>query len=125
MITRIDPLIDFSWGTKGPDATIGNDTFSVRWTGYVMPLYNEMYTFYIKADDGARLWIGDTIGNQQLIDNWQNPIAEDYGIIALRSASRYSIVIEYYEKDNRAGVELWWSSPSQRKQIVPANRLKH
>ena len=36
---------------------MGADTFSVRWQGRVEPRFTEDYTFYVKADDGVRLWV--------------------------------------------------------------------
>jgi len=32
-LTRIDPDINFWWGTGGPDPKMSPDNFSVRWTG--------------------------------------------------------------------------------------------
>ena len=34
-VTRVDPTVDFAWGTGSPAAAIGADTFSARWTGQV------------------------------------------------------------------------------------------
>ena len=34
-LTRIDAAINFDWSTGSPDASIGVDTFSVRWTGQI------------------------------------------------------------------------------------------
>jgi len=42
------------------------DSFSVRWTGFIAPLYSETYTFYSKSDNGRRVWIN----NQLVIDKW-------------------------------------------------------
>src|SRR5688572_15539530 len=54
-LTRVDPTINFNWGTGSPDPTVGADTFSVRWTGRVSPRYSETYRFYTTSDDGVRL----------------------------------------------------------------------
>jgi len=43
-ITRIDPVIDFNWSAGSPDPAIGNDQFSVRWTGMVAPEFSQHYT---------------------------------------------------------------------------------
>lgn len=39
---------------------------SVRWTGYIRPMYAETYTFFVNADDQARLWVNDIL----VIDAW-------------------------------------------------------
>src|SRR5262249_41356394 len=65
-LTRTDPTVDFDWGSGSPDASIGADTFSVRWTGQVQAPSSEIYTFTTTSDDGVRLWIN----GQLVIDNW-------------------------------------------------------
>src|SRR5687768_8106765 len=50
-LTRVDPSINFAWGTGSPAPAVGADTFSVRWTGRVSPRYSETYRFYTTSDD--------------------------------------------------------------------------
>ena len=59
--TRTDATVNFSWGTAIPTGTtITNaDTFSVAWSGQIEPEFTALYTFYVTADDGARLWVND------------------------------------------------------------------
>jgi glucose/arabinose dehydrogenase len=119
-VTRIDATVDFNWGTSAPVAGIGPDTFSIRWTGQVMPRYSETYTFYTTSDDGVRLWVN----GQKLIDNWTDHApTENSGSITLVAGRKYSIVLEYYESVGGAVARLAWSSPSQAKQIVPQRWL--
>jgi hypothetical protein len=68
-LSRVDPTVNFNWGKTSPDASIGNDHFSVRWSGQVQAKYSQTYTFTVKADDGVRLWVN----GQLLIDQW-NPV---------------------------------------------------
>jgi hypothetical protein len=56
-ITRVDPQVNFEWGNGSPDAAIAADTFSTRWTGQVQAQKSETYTFFVRADDGVRLWV--------------------------------------------------------------------
>jgi hypothetical protein len=119
-LTRTDPNVDFSWGAASPDPSIGADTFSVRWTGYVTPLYTETYRFYTTSDDGIRLWINGV----EIINNWTNHGAtENSGTIALVAGTRYSLKLEYYDNTGGATAMLSWSSPSQVKQIIPQSQL--
>jgi len=39
----------------------------VRWSGFVVPLYSETYTFYTTTDDGVRLWVN----NIQVINKYK------------------------------------------------------
>ena len=119
-LSRVDPVIDFDWGMGSPDASIGVDTYTVRWTGRVEPLYTETYTFYTSTDDGVRLWVNGV----QIIDKWvvQAP-TEWSGSISLVAGQKYDIRMEYYENAVGASAKLLWSSPSQPKQIIPQARL--
>ncbi len=119
-VTRTDPTVNFNWGVGGPAAGIGSDTFSARWTGEVQPQFSGTYTFYIRSDDGARLWVN----NQQLIDRWVDQSATEWsGTIALTAGVRYPIRLEYFENGGDAVAEMRWSGPSTPKSIIPAARL--
>ena len=120
VLSRVDPGVNFDWGNGSPDPSIGADTFSVRWTGQIQPLFSETYTFYTLSDDGVRLWVNGA----QLVNNWTDHApTENSGTIALSAGVRYSIQMEYYENGGGASAALSWSSPSQLKGIIPANQL--
>jgi CSLREA domain-containing protein len=120
VLTRIDPTINFNWVHGSPDPAIGNNTFSIRWTGQVLADYSETYTFYTVTDDGVRLWVN----GQLLINDWNNHAAtERQGTIALVAGESYDIVMEYYEDQGRAVARLLWSSASTPKQVIPATNL--
>jgi chitodextrinase len=119
VVTRIDPTINFNWDHAAPAAGMGENTFSIRWTGKVKPQYSESYTFYAYADDGVRVWVN----NQLIIDYWQNGWGERTGTITLAADALYDIKVEYFDDGGGARMELSWSSASQAKQIVPQNRL--
>ncbi|HEY9845321.1 MAG TPA: family 16 glycosylhydrolase, partial [Candidatus Caenarcaniphilales bacterium] len=55
--SRVDPSINFDWGTGAPHPSVAADNFYIRWTGQVQPRYSETYTFYTLSDDGVRLWV--------------------------------------------------------------------
>jgi len=120
ILTRVDSGVNFDWGNGSPDPSIGADTFSVRWTGQVVPLFSETYTFYTLSDDGVRLWVNGV----QLVNNWtDHPPTENSGTIALTAGVRYPIQMDFYENGGGASSALSWSSPSQPREIIPANRL--
>gem|GEM_PF-1146937 len=68
--TRAD-VIDFDWGTGQPHTALASNTFSIRWTGFVVPRYSQVYTFYTRSDDGVRLWID----GQLVISQWNDHAA--------------------------------------------------
>ena len=118
-VTRIDPSIDFSWGTGAPAAGIDADTFSVRWTGQIEAPYSGTYTFYTQGDEGIRLWID----NVQVINDWNSRGSEASGTIVLTAGQRYAIRVEYYERRGTATVRLLWSHDSIAKSVVAAQQL--
>jgi glucose/arabinose dehydrogenase len=118
-VTRLDPAIDFSWGSGAPAPGVGADTFSVRWTGQIEAPYSGTYTFYTQSDEGIRLWIN----NVQLVNHWNSRGSEDSATITLSAGQRYAIRIDYYDKRGSATARLLWSHASIAKSVVPAARL--
>jgi len=121
VLTRLDETIDFDLGGYSPESSIVNaDIFSVRWSGEVLALYDEEYTFRTRSDDGVRLWVDGSL----IIDNWtDHAAAYNTGTIVLEAGKRYDIVLEYYERNGQSVMELEWSSASQTQEIVPKSSL--
>jgi glucose/arabinose dehydrogenase len=120
IILRIDPQINFDWGGGSPGAGIGNDNFTVRWEGEVLPQFTERYTFYTTIDDGVRLWIDDVL----LIDKWIPQASTEWSnFIDLMGQKKYRIKFEYFELGGGAVAKLAWSSLSIPKQIIPQSQL--
>jgi glucose/arabinose dehydrogenase len=114
--TRPDPSIDFDWGTGAPAAGVGVDTFSVRWTGNVVPQFSETYTLYTVSDDGVRLWVNGAL----VIDNFTNHAStENTANIALVAGQSYAVKLEYFENGGGAVAKLHWSSPSTPRRPIP------
>jgi phage tail-like protein len=122
-LTRTDRTVNFDWGSASPiptDTTFPADYFSVRWTGQVMARHSETYTFYVRSDDGVRLWVD----GQRVIDAWVDQAPTTHtGQIALTAGRWYALTLEYYEKAGAAVIQLAWSSRSQPKEIIPETQL--
>lgn len=120
MLTRNDNRIDFNWHGDSPAPGIGKDSFSVRWTGKIKPVYSEKYTFTASSDDGIRVWIGGKL----IIDSWkkQSGVSRE-GSITLTAATAYDIKVEYYENHGDASVRLMWQSPRQKQALISQNAL--
>ncbi|MGI9429352.1 MAG: carbohydrate-binding domain-containing protein, partial [Bythopirellula sp.] len=119
VLDRTDTTVDFDWGSGSPDGSIGNNTFSIVWSGRIEPLYSETYTFEVQVDDGVRLYVD----NQLIIDEWQDQNTTHTGQIALQGGIRHDIRIEYYENQGNAQMSFRWSSASQAFEIVPQTQL--
>jgi len=120
VFTRVDSTINFDWGLGSPATSINSDIFSVRWTGFIKPLYSQTYTFCVGSDDGSRLWINSI----KVVNYWRDQAyKENCGSISLKANTKYSIKLEFYDKYEDATVKLYWKSTSQIKQIIPTSRL--
>ncbi len=120
VVVRTDASINFEWGNAAPMASMGADTFSVRWSGQIEPRYSDTYTFQTTTDDGVRLWVND----QLLINQWRNQAATNWtGSIALQAGQRYNIRMEYFENGGGASAALGWSSQRQSWEIIPQSQL--
>ena len=120
--TRIDPTINFDWGSGAITGTALTDqyTFSVRWTGQVETPVTGTYTFTVGSDDGCRLWVN----GQLLVADWTlHSYKENSATISLTAGQRYDIKLEYYENLGVASAKLFWSYPGQAQQIIPTTRL--
>lgn len=119
---RNDPAVNFRWGKPWPDSLITSDNYSVRWTGYVQPLYSETYTLYSYAGKNTSVWINDTlvIGPNTPKIKYHEKMAQ----INFVAGKKYKLRVEYYNKKQNKGVAiLAWSSEHQYKQAIPASQL--
>jgi hypothetical protein len=120
VLSRTDPTVNFDWGQSAPAAGVQNNTFSVRWTGFVQPQFGESYTFYTQTDDGVRLWVNGVL----LIDHWADQAGVEWsGSITLTAGQKYSIQMDYYDNTGHALAKLSWSSSSTPKAIIPQTQL--
>jgi hypothetical protein len=120
-LVRTDAVVNFNWGTGGPDPSIGPTNFTARWTGTVQAQYNETYTFTTVADDGVRLWVN----GQLLVNDWNTHTspATNSGTITLNSQQIYNIQMDYFQGGGNASVQLLWSSASTALAVVPQTQL--
>jgi hypothetical protein len=119
-LTRLDPMVDFDFGTGSPDGSLPADLFQIRWHGQVQPFYSDTYIFSTTSDDGARLWVN----GQLLVNLWQNQSATTgSGTIALQAGQKYDILMEYYENTSTASARLLWSSVHQAFGVIPMTQL--
>ena len=119
-LQRIDPTVNFNWGNGSPDPSIGDNTYSARWEGYIEVPSSGNYTFYTYTDDGVRLWVD----GQLIINNWtDHGPTEDQAQIGMGIGNLVPIRLEWYENGGGAVMELRWSSNQVPKQIIPQQFL--
>ena len=121
-LTRVDPAIDFSWGDPGgPDASIGVDQFSARWTADLEGPLTGPVTLFTSSDDGVRLWLDGKL----IINNWtDHGTTEDQATVNMVVGQIYSLRMEYYENTGGAVATLSWAAFGMDKEIIPAGPLQ-
>ncbi|UCB58836.1 MAG: hypothetical protein JSV67_00640 [Thermoplasmatales archaeon] len=109
-----------------PDLSIDEDTFSVKWTGYVKCDYEEDYTFRILSDDGVQL----AIDNNLVIDLWNKDHLSYDEWTGSMSAGLHQIFLLFREDTKDAICNLYWrtevdeSDPHYIKtEIIPSTNL--
>ena len=95
------------------------DNFALRFTGYINVPSDGVWAFYLKSDDGTRLWIGDRL----VVDSdGAHPLLEKRGFIPLKKG-KHAIRVEYFERTETEELAVSWEGPKVKKQAIPATAL--
>jgi beta-glucosidase len=105
---RTDAQINFDWGRYKPAPHVGENNFSVRWTGKLTPAESGVYHLGATADDGVRLYLD----GQLLIDAWKsNPTKTVTKEVTLEAGRAYDVRMEYFQFNREAIAKFVWSYP--------------
>lgn len=130
--TRVDPRIDFEWGSTGPTDLDGGDPpdvngapftadgFAARWTGTLKPSTTGDVVIIGRSDDGIRVWLKEkskgaiTSTDAPIVDAWvdRGTADTDSAPISLTAGTEYYIQVEYYENGGGAAAHLNWRPAS-------------
>jgi hypothetical protein len=110
VLTRTDPQINFDWGTGSPAPAIGGDTFSTRWSGYLLVPETGTYTLSSLSSDGVRAYLNGV----PVINNFNDQSTRwtDGQAISLTAGQKVPLLLEYYENTGSAVAKLKWTGPS-------------
>jgi PKD repeat protein len=111
--TRCEPAIANDWGRGGPGNGLGDNGFSVRWTGR-FDFAAGVYAFTTRADDGVRLWVD----GRQLVDVWVDRGATTYRASKTLARGEHEVKLEYYENGANAVVALRWRGCAPRRWVA-------
>ncbi|MBP7960605.1 MAG: hypothetical protein KBG20_03470 [Caldilineaceae bacterium] len=105
VLVRDDAAIDFQWGIDAPAPGLPVDGFSVRWSRNVT-FETGSYRFFLRADDGIRLWIDGV----PVLEEWHDSSVTTYVADVDLGAGVHVLRVEYYENTLGARAEFWWQS---------------
>ena len=110
VLTRTDSQINFDWGTGSPAPSIGPDTFSSRWSGYLLAPETGTYSLSSLTSDGVRAYVSGLPVINNLND--QSTRWTDGQSISLTAGQKVPLLLEYYENTGSAVAKLKWTGPS-------------
>jgi len=106
--TRVEKTVDHEWVQTPSVEGIGQDHFSIRWTGVIRPTQTADYKFSVKGDDGYRLFVNNKI----VLEYWSDHgNIEKNTMLTLEAGKEYDIKLEYYEGGGDAAITLAWFQP--------------
>ncbi|MBX2822611.1 MAG: ThuA domain-containing protein [Rhodothermaceae bacterium] len=119
--TRVDPRINFNWGSFSPVPTNNADEFSVRWRGFIEPETTDSYTFIATSGSDMNVWIDNQLILQQR--NTATNLEATSSAITLEAEQSYAIQVDYIHNGGPAQADLFWNSTSSGRTIVPMDVL--
>ncbi len=93
--------------------------WSARHTGFIHVPTTGNWTFYLRSDDGSKLWINDV----EVVDNQGHHAMQERSGVVWLEAGEHKLRTEFFEHGGYAGLELKWEGPGISKQTVPTNVL--
>jgi hypothetical protein len=116
---RIEPTLDVDL----TDMTLPNmpkTNWSARYQATLEAPKTGTYTFWVIADDGARLWLNTT----QRVNRWEySDPPENQFTVALQAGQRVSLKLEMRQGSGGARAKLEWAYPGQARQVVPRRQM--
>ncbi len=101
------------------DLGVDNNTYGVRFSGFITISTSETYTFYTTSDDGSKLFVNGT----EVVDNdGLQSATEGSGSIALTPGT-YSFEVEFFENTGDEILSVSYSSSSITKTEIPFSVL--
>ncbi len=104
VLTRVDSMVNFNFGTRSPAPGLPKDNFSIRWTGKLIPP-DTIHRIGISTDDGGRLYVDGKL----LINDWRDHAEEAHSAqVDLLPGKEYEIKFEQYDNALGAAARLIW-----------------
>ena len=122
LLIRLDPVVDFNWGNGSPGFGLPSDDFAVIWTGTITVPTSGLQEIAVSTDDGARLWLGETL----VVDSWTDQSeSTNIGIYDFVAGERVPIRFEYFEGGGGATARLEWRLLGEESfSVVPQEALR-
>lgn len=138
-LDRIDPIVDFDFGTKSPvEGKIEDYEFYIHWFGGVLAQETGWYDFIVQSNQAVKLHVNDE--QKPLVDAWvkSGKDEEFKSSIYLVSGRVYPLKLEFSKAKQgvddskekklkaapqKAFVKLLWKTPTGIPQVIPSKNL--
>ncbi len=121
VLTRLDPKVDFRWDRGAPtdepvargelpaERALEGDSFSIRWTGTLLPPVSGEYELTVTGNDGVRLFVD----GRKILEEWsETSVARAVSArVSLEAGRAHDLKLEYFEGTRDAEVRLGWKLP--------------
>ncbi len=118
VLDRVVPNINFDWLLGSPGVAVPVDQFSARFTGVIVPPVTGPMQVFVRADDGARLWLDEVAQ----FDHFSADGGEWSATFTATAGIPVRVRLEYREGWGGAGVGMAWSGPGLVRQTIPSSR---
>jgi beta-glucosidase len=123
VLTRIDSMVNFSFGTSAPARGLPEDQFSIRWKGKIIPR-DTIHQIGTSTDDGTRLYLDGKL----LIDDWRDHAEQtNRAQVELKPGKEYEVEFDMYDNGLNASARLTWKLNqkdfSEAKKIAAKNDI--
>jgi hypothetical protein len=110
--------LNYNWGTSSITPS-RSDSVSARYYAKVKAPTSETFTIYHYHDDGSRVYWDNVLK----INQWTGGSVEHSFTANLVANQYYDLRIEWYEGGSAARSQLYWSSGSISKRVIPTANL--
>ena len=121
VLTRVDSSVAFRWDRGAPtdelvargelsaERALESDSFSVRWTGALVPPASGEYELTVTGNDGVRLFVD----GRKVLEEWSEASVSRAvsARVSLEAGREHALKVEYFEAARDAEVRLGWRRP--------------
>jgi alpha-L-fucosidase len=93
--------------------------FAVRFRGYIRVPATGVYRFFLRSDDGSRMWVGETL----LVDNDGLHSSRELSAPVALEQGWHPITVAMFEQLGGFELDVAWSGPGMSRQRVPESAL--
>ncbi|NNC90731.1 MAG: DUF1592 domain-containing protein [Akkermansiaceae bacterium] len=134
VLDRVDPAVDFDFGTGSPAPGVTQKAFSITWSGSILAPESGHYQFRLRTRNGATLHLNSVAGEGggswsegAFIDAYvssNNEVRERTGRMFLLGGRAYPLHLEFFSyQEERSLIRLEWKPPHGTWSPVPPEQL--